>query len=1048
MTRAMRFTYLALFALAGCSLATDFDRFHLGDKKGNVMDGGTHAGDGGEGDGDGPGQDAGDLDSGEPKVEGQIDVQLEQGALGTVTSMPAGIDCGEDCSAVYPAGTEVILTANPDPTAAFVGWGGACQGQMGLTCTLTAGEPLTVTAAFTSDWYEVTVSRLGNGSGAVSSTDQMIRCDGTPIEVCVVRYQRGAVVSLVATPTASSGSSFSGWGGACAGEGGCGLMMSDDKVVNAVFDAAGEISLIVSKEGNGQGTVATDDASGEMPPSVSCGSDCAESYSVAEAKVVTLRATPDGSSNFDSFTGCDSHPSATECSVTMDAVKRVKARFNLKKRALDLAWSGEGAGSVVTLLPEELPGCVKPDSCPTGNYDHGTTVKLEAKPAAGSTFKQWSIGACGANPVCEFQLMTDTLVVATFDVQSYAFTPGVVGPAGSSNTLLCASSGADVQPSPCAASYAHGTALTVFAVPSANNELASWGQACAEQPADAPCELVITSATNVLATFEKMKFAVTLSFNSIQGAKGVVSGDLACDITQVDCATEVEHGADFEITAAADPGSKFVSFTGCDATSGENDEVCHLHEVTAAKELSVTFEPVDNTLNTLTVNKVNGHGGTVTSGDGQIDCGVTCAGAYAQNATVTLTMVAEPDFTFEGLSGGGPCIDDSCSVTMDTSKQVTATFAPKNYPLTVLTPHGGNGTGKVTGQIAGIDDGIDCGLGAVDCGASLPFGSTIILTATPGEHSQLTWGGCSKIIAGEGNQPPQCQVDIGQVNQVTAKFELVSYDLVVKLQGDGVGGREPLVIGNNLSCTRELYESGGCKITLTANTMIELTAKAPGWVAFVGFGGACSGNSCSFPLTSSGTVEATFRARGALAFVTSETRSGKLDTRGSGGGAAHGDKICQSIAEGQWLPGVFRAWLSDGDSSPATRFRQLTKSTPVVRFDGEPVMQNGYEQGKPDNPLALDEYGEAVSNKNPWVWTATTPSGEAITVDAPFCGTKGTYPLIPDRPWSTENSFIGYGLGNAMATDVTWTYNPKNREKIYCDRQAHLYCFQDVSGKK
>ena len=44
---------------------------------------------------------------------------------GTVTSSPAGIDCGATCSAVYDQGTTVTLTPTPAAGWSFAGWSGA-----------------------------------------------------------------------------------------------------------------------------------------------------------------------------------------------------------------------------------------------------------------------------------------------------------------------------------------------------------------------------------------------------------------------------------------------------------------------------------------------------------------------------------------------------------------------------------------------------------------------------------------------------------------------------------------------------------------------------------------------------------------------------------------------------------------------------------------------------------------------------------------------------------------------------------------------------------
>ena len=68
---------------------------------------------------------------------------------GTVTSSPAGIDCGGDCSEDYSAGTLIQLTAAPGAGSTFGGWGGACAGTG--PCTLTLSGNTLVTAAMVAD---------------------------------------------------------------------------------------------------------------------------------------------------------------------------------------------------------------------------------------------------------------------------------------------------------------------------------------------------------------------------------------------------------------------------------------------------------------------------------------------------------------------------------------------------------------------------------------------------------------------------------------------------------------------------------------------------------------------------------------------------------------------------------------------------------------------------------------------------------------------------------------------------------------------------------
>ena len=72
-----------------------------------------------------------------------VDVQIYlsgagEGANGTVSSSPAGINCGATCLASFGVGSQLTLTAHPAVTATFGYWDlGPCDGSTNPVCTFT-----------------------------------------------------------------------------------------------------------------------------------------------------------------------------------------------------------------------------------------------------------------------------------------------------------------------------------------------------------------------------------------------------------------------------------------------------------------------------------------------------------------------------------------------------------------------------------------------------------------------------------------------------------------------------------------------------------------------------------------------------------------------------------------------------------------------------------------------------------------------------------------------------------------------------------------------
>jgi hypothetical protein len=84
--------------------------------------------------------------------------------IGTVTSNPAGINCGDDCSETYSKLQKVKLTAKADATSTFIGWsGGGCSGTK--TCTVTVDTSVAVTADFALKTPDISVDQASINFG-------------------------------------------------------------------------------------------------------------------------------------------------------------------------------------------------------------------------------------------------------------------------------------------------------------------------------------------------------------------------------------------------------------------------------------------------------------------------------------------------------------------------------------------------------------------------------------------------------------------------------------------------------------------------------------------------------------------------------------------------------------------------------------------------------------------------------------------------------------------------------------------------------------------
>lgn len=434
---------------------------------------------------------------------------------GTITSAPAGISCrivagaaaSSGCSARFPMGTTVVLSAVADAGHDFFDWSGSCTGTTALAgCTVDMTQPRAVQARL-HQRQRLVVRGEGTGTGTVTAPLAVapISCQVTAgvagASGCEALLRYGTVVTLAATAAAQQ--AFTGWGGSCSGTNGCTVTMTQPHTVRAGF--AAWPTLAVRFVGSGSATVSS------QPSGISCSwangtasGNCTARFPVGTA--VSLSIVPDQGTQFGGWgDGCSG---TGGCTVTMTQDRAVSASItgNGSLEVQDL--NSDGSGQV-----DGTPGSISCLVSPTGlggtcseGYPNGTVITLRGTPLSASfTFGGWTGAGCSGTAPCAVTIAGAMTVQARFlrlfvlevETDPQAIGGGVVtsSPAGISCEMLQGGTS-----NSCAASFASGTQVTLTALADANSDFLGWGGACAQAPG-AQCTVTMSAARSVIASF-------------------------------------------------------------------------------------------------------------------------------------------------------------------------------------------------------------------------------------------------------------------------------------------------------------------------------------------------------------------------------------------------------------------------------------------------------------------------------------------------------------------------------------------------------------------
>jgi len=330
-----------------------------------------------------------------------LKVTLAGTGTGTVKSSPAGIECGEACSAKYLEGTTVTLSGAPQGEAEATIWSGCDSVTAEGKCVVQISSAREVTASFELPVLPLTITEVGTGTGTVTSTPLGIECPSS----CAHSFVKGSTVTLKALSGLHTEAVQ--WSGCdkLTVKGECQVTISQTKAVIASFKLQPqwlEYTIAVQRTGTGQGTVES------SPGGISCGEDCSETY--LHFTQLTLSATPAPGSAFDHWSVASCGTSSS-CEIAVNSSRTVKAVFDaIGTRTLTVAKAGSGQGTVTSA---NLAAIDCGNTC-SAELEAGSKVTLKATPAQGSTFAGWSGGGCSGTGACKVTMSEAKSITASF----------------------------------------------------------------------------------------------------------------------------------------------------------------------------------------------------------------------------------------------------------------------------------------------------------------------------------------------------------------------------------------------------------------------------------------------------------------------------------------------------------------------------------------------------------------------------------------------------------------------------------------------------------
>ena len=305
----------------------------------------------------------------------------------------------------------------------------------------------------------------------------------------------------------------------------------------------------------------------------------------------------------------------------------------------------------------------------------------------------------------------------------------------------------------CGARYRKGTAVTLYASPKEGSTFRGWsGGGCSGTGA---CTVAMNDDVSVTAAFTTTVYTLSAT---VSGSGAISASGLTCIGTR--CTGSYPSHTTVVLTAAPASGATFLSWTGCDTTSGTTCSV----KMTSARSVTARFTALNPC--TYRISPIT-RSFTAAGGSGS----VTVTGSGARTCANPDIAVSDPSWlqatltSFRGNTGSVKVT--ATKNTIASSRSGAVAVGDKVCDITQAAAPVYGLTAKIQGDGALSATGLTCE--NTVCSGVYTTGTAVVITATPGAGGAfISWSGCTSVDG------LTCTVAMTAKKAVTARFYSVS----------------------------------------------------------------------------------------------------------------------------------------------------------------------------------------------------------------------------------------------------------------------------------